>query len=165
MCELLGVRGRRWCIISMQTETSVRSAQAIEVIRLIDGRERDEGSSPFAINVVAVDVGIVVVLGVPPPLVIRAAPVVVVVVVREQDVKDSGAEGAGDEQVTVTLAGVQARHVRRRYDERRASPPRPPTRVAPMGFQFGCTCRTGGSAARRSPPSARNENAWFNSIP
>ena len=39
-------------------------AQAIEVIRLIDGRELDEGQSPFA-----VDVGIAFVLCIPPPLV------------------------------------------------------------------------------------------------
>jgi hypothetical protein len=110
----------------MQTITSVRSAQAIEVVRLIDGQERNKGSSPFAVNIIAIDVGIVVVLGVPPPLVIRAAPVVAVVVGREQDVKDSGAVGAGDERVTVTLAGVQARHVWHRYEERRASPPPPP---------------------------------------
>jgi len=64
-------------------------------------------------------------LGIHPPLVIRAAPVVVVVVGREQDVED-GAAGASNERVTVTLAGVQARHVRRGYDERRASPPTPP---------------------------------------
>jgi hypothetical protein len=66
VCELLGVRGRRWCIISMQTETSVQSAQAIEVVRLIDGQERNKGSSPFAVNVTAINVGIVVFLDVPP---------------------------------------------------------------------------------------------------
>ena len=72
-------------------------------------------------------------LGIQPPLVIRAAPVVVVVVRREQDVED-GAARASNERVTVILAGVQAHHIRRGYDERQASPPRPPTSVVPMGF-------------------------------
>jgi hypothetical protein len=80
VCKLLGVRGRQWCIISMQTETSARSAQAIEAVRLIDGREHNKGSSPFTINVIGINVGIVVVLGVPPPLIIHAATVVIVVV-------------------------------------------------------------------------------------
>jgi hypothetical protein len=142
----------------MQTKTSIQSAQAIEVVRLIDGRERAKGLSPFAVDAIAVDGGIVVVLGVPPPLVIPAAPVVVVLVGQEQDVKDGGAKGAGNERVTVTLAGVQARHIRRRYDKRRP-PPRPPTRVAPMGFRFGRTRRTGGSAACCLTPLARNKNA------
>jgi hypothetical protein len=110
----------------MQTKTFVQSAQAIEVVRLIDGLERNKGSSPFSINVIAINVGIIDVLGVPPPLVIHAAPVVVILVGREQDVKDSGAKGAGDERMTVTLAGVQAHHIRSRYDKRRASPPPTP---------------------------------------
>jgi hypothetical protein len=130
----------------MQTKTSVQSAQAIEVVRLIDGWERDKGSSPFAVNVIAVDVGIIVILGVLPPLVIRAAPFVVVVIGKEQDVKDSSAKAAGDERVAVTLAGGY-RHVTFSADMTNVSPPPPAPRRASHPWDSSSDARAGREGA------------------